>query len=97
MEHAVKNFQNCGSIVAIKNNRNLNEKFSSKLVTKEVIAKEISNLKSGKSVYSNDVPTKIIKKNYEDLFAKFIYNSYNKLLLEGTFPEDLKTAEVSLF
>ena len=34
--------------------------FSFKLVTKEMIAKEISNLKSGKAVRSNDIPTKII-------------------------------------
>ena len=58
-----------------------------------MIAKEISNLKSEKAVRSNDIPTKIIK-DFKDLFATFIYNNYNKCLLDGTFPEDLKTAEV---
>ena len=93
MEHAIKNFENHSSIIAIKNNRNPNDQFSFKPVTKEMILKEISNLKPGKAVRSNDIPTKIIK-DFKDLFATFIYNNYNKSLLDGTFPEDLKTAEV---
>ena len=59
-----------------------------------MIAKEISNLRSGKASRSNDIPTKVIK-NFKDLFAIFIYNNYNKCLLDETFPEDLKTAEVA--
>ena len=58
-----------------------------------MIAKEIINLKPQKAVRSNDIPTKIIK-DFKDLFATFIYNNYNKCLLDGTFPQDLKTAEV---
>ena len=58
-----------------------------------MIAKEISNLKPQKAVRSNDIPTKIIK-DFKDLFATFLYNNYKKCLLEGTFPEDLKTAKV---
>ena len=57
-----------------------------------MIAKEISNLKSGKAVRSNDIPTKIIK-DFKDLFATFIYKNNNKSLLDGKFPENLKTAE----
>lgn len=47
----------------------------------------MSNLNPGKAVRSNDTPTKIIKR-----FAAFIYNNYNKYLLDrdGTFPDDLK-------
>ena len=33
-------------------------------------------------------------KNFEDVFATFIYNSCHKSLLDGTFPEDFKTAKV---
>ena len=61
-----------------------------------MIAKERSNLKPGKAVRSNYIPTKILK-DFEDLFATFIYSNYNKSLLDGTFPEDLKTAEVADF
>ena len=89
----LKNFENDSSIIAIKTNRNPNDQFCFKPVTKEMIAKEISNLKSGKAVRSNDIPTKIIK-DFKDLFATFLYNNYKKCLLEGTFPEDLKTAKV---
>ena len=92
-EHAIKNFENHSCIVAIKNKRNPNDQFSFKPVTKQMIAKEIINLKSEKSVRSNDIPTKIMK-DFKDLFATFIYNNNNKSLLDGKFPEDLKTAEV---
>ena len=37
-EHAIKNFENHSSIIAIKNNRNPNYQFSFKPVTKEMIA-----------------------------------------------------------
>ena len=93
VEHAIKNFENHSSIIAIKNNRKPNDQFSFKPVTKEMIAIEISNLKSGKAVRSNDIPPKIIKE-FNNLFATFIYDNYDKALLDGTFPEDLKTAEV---
>ena len=59
-----------------------------------MIGKYISNLKTRKAVSSNDIPTKILK-DFEDLFATFIYNGYNKSLLDGTFPEGLKTAQVT--
>ena len=62
----LKNFENDSSIVAIKTNRNPNDQFCFKPVTKEMIAKEISNLKSGKADRSNDIPTKTIKE-FEDL------------------------------
>ena len=61
VEHAIKNFENHSSIIAIKSNRNPSDQFSFKSVTKEMIAKKISNLKPAKAVRSNDIPTKIIK------------------------------------
>ena len=84
MEDEIKNFKNHSSIFAIKNNRNPDDQFSFKPVTKEIMAKEISNLKSGKAAFSNDIPPKILK-DFEDLFATLIYKYYNKSLLDGTF------------
>ena len=55
--------------------------------------KESGSLKSRKTVCSNVILAKILK-NFEDVFATFIYNNCNKSLLDGTFPEDFKTAEV---
>ena len=40
VEHAIRNFENYSSIVAIKNNGNPNDLFSFKHITKEMIAKE---------------------------------------------------------
>ena len=45
----------------IKNNRNPNDQFSFKPVTKEKKAEHISNLKPRKAVRSNDIQTKILK------------------------------------
>ena len=76
--------------VAIKHDKNANDQF----FKKEMIAKETSNLMPRKTVRSNDTPAKILK-DFEDLFATFIYNNENKSLLDGAFSEDLKTAEVA--
>ena len=82
-EQTIKNFENNGSIAAIRT-----REIQKKPVTKEMIAKEISDLKPRKAVCSNDIPTKILK-DFQDLFAKFIYNNCNKSFLDGTFPENL--------
>ena len=70
----LKNFENHSSIIPFKNNRNPKDQFSFKPVTKEMIAKEISNLKSGKADRSNDIPTKTIKE-FEDLLHTTIIMS----------------------
>ena len=61
LEHRIKNYENHSSIVAIKNNRNLNDQFPFKPVTEGMIAKKISKLKTRKAVRSNDIPTKVLK------------------------------------
>ena len=72
-------------------------KLKVKPVTNEISnlkpGKETSNLKPGKAVRSNDIQTKILK-DFEDVFATCLYINYNNSLLDGVFPEDLKTAEV---
>ena len=50
MEHATKNFENHSSIITIKNDRNPDNQFFFKRVTKEMKEKEISHLKLGKTV-----------------------------------------------
>ena len=55
-----------------------------------MIAKDISNLNSRKAVLSDEIWTKMWKE-FEVLFATFIYNKYSSRLLGGTFPEDLRT------
>ena len=82
---------------AIKNNRNPNyQGFFKKIcnITKEMIGKDISNLKIRKAVSSNGIPTKILK-DFQGILATYIFNNYIKSLPYGTFPEDLKTAEVA--
>ena len=57
--------------------------------------KEISNLKPGKAVHSNDTPILVLK-DFEGIFTTFIHNNYNKVLMYGTFPEDLKQLKLYL-
>ena len=59
-----------------------------------MIGKDISNLKIRKAVSSNGIPTKILK-DFEGILATYIFNNYIKSLPYATFPEDLKTAEVT--
>ena len=59
-----------------------------------MIGKDISDLKISKAVSSNGIPTKILK-DFEGILATYIFNNYIKSLPYGTFPEDLKTAEVT--
>ena len=58
--------------------------------------------KARKASCSNHIPTKI-SKDFKELFATFVYNNYKspinkelykKSLLDGTFSQDLKTAEI---
>ena len=42
MEHAIKNFENHSNVAAIKSNRNPNDQFYFKPVTKEMITKEVT-------------------------------------------------------
>ena len=88
----MKSFENHSCIVAVIDKANPNDQFSFKPVRKKMIAKEISNLKPGKAVRSNDILTNIMK----DFEAYLLYynNNYNKSLLERTFTEGLKSAEV---
>ena len=67
--------------------QNSNDQFSFKPVKKDMIAKEISNLKTGKAVHSNYIPTKILidlenlfdTKKKENHIEKYIYRPVSNL------------------
>ena len=60
--------------------------FSFRKVTKDEISSAIKTLNHKKSTLSNDTPTKIIQ--------QFSDNNFNSCLESGTFPDELKLAEV---
>ena len=68
--------------------------FSFRKVTYEEILNEINGLDTSKSPQSVDISFKIIKDN-ADIFANFILQNFNKCIIDGKFPDQLKKADVS--
>ena len=68
--------------------------FSFRNVTYTEILNEINSLDTSKSAQSENIPFKIIKDN-ADIFTNFILQNFNKCILDGKFPDQLKKADVS--
>ena len=90
---AVKKYSAHPSILRIKDKMN-NNVFSFRRVTCEEILNEINSLDTSKSTQSEDIPFKIVKDN-TDIFANFILQNFNKCIIDGKFPDQLKKADVS--
>ena len=63
-------------------------------ITKEEVLKEVGNLDTTKSSQDTVIPIKIIKQN-SDIFASFIFQSFNNMIDSSTFPAALKLAHIS--
>ena len=90
---AVKKFSADPSILSIKEKMN-NNMFSFRNVTSEEILNEINSLDTSKLTRPEDIPFKIIRDN-ADIFASFILQNFNKCIIDGKFPDQLKKADVS--
>ena len=90
---AIKKYSARPSILNIKEKMN-NNVFSFRNVTYEEILIGINSLDISKSTQSEDIPFKIIKGN-ADIFANFILQNFNKCIIDGKFPDQLKKAYVS--
>ena len=66
-----------------------NNVFSFGKVIYEDILNEINSLDTSKSTQSEDIPFKIINDN-ADNFANFILQNFNKCIIDGEFPDQLK-------
>ena len=89
---AIKKYSAHSSILRIKDKMN-NNVFSFRKVTYEETLIESNSLHTSKSTQSEDIPFKIIKDN-ADIFAKFILQNFNKCIIDGKFPDQLKKADV---
>ena len=56
---------------------------------------ELINLDESKATQSNDIPTKVIKENY-DIFDTFITENFNNMIENSVFPDSLKQADIKL-
>ena len=90
---AIKKYSAHPSILSIKEKMS-NNVFSFRKVTYEEILNELNSLDTSKSTQSDDIPFKIIRDN-ADIFANFILQSFNKCIIDGKFPDQLKKADVS--
>ena len=85
---AIKKYSAHPSILRIKEKMN-NNVFSLRKVTYEEILNVINSLDTSKSTQSEDFPFKIIKDN-ADIFVNFILQNFNKCIIDGKFPNQLK-------
>ena len=76
------------AFLALKKNINSNV-FSLRNITYEETLNEINSLDFSKSTQSEDISFKIIKDN-ADIFANFILQNFNKYIIDGKFPDQLK-------
>ena len=71
-----------------------NNEFYFRNVTYEEILNEINSLDTSKSAQSENIPLKIIKDN-ADIFSNFTLQIFNKCMIDGKFPDQLKKADVN--
>ena len=94
-DHHSNLFENHTSIIRIKSNLdNFSDKFDFKKVHEEEVKQEITNLNSKKATCHGVIPAKILKK-FCDSYLPIITKIINKSITEGTFPSELKLAEVT--
>ena len=92
---AINKYNNHPSIVSINKARGNNvETFSFSNTTLEAVFNELSILNTSTSCPKEDIPIKIIKENI-DIFTHKIHNDFNHTIYYGTFPSNLKHADVT--
>ena len=94
IESIITKFENHPSIVTKRNCFSKKSIFSVKEIVKTEVIKEIKNLDIKKGSLFSDIPTKIMKE-FGDLFAILITESFNLCLNKEEFPEILKVADVT--
>ena len=91
--NAIKNFSQHPSILKIKENTNSSACFSFRTVSKEDLLYQLNSLDPTKATQKCDIPTNIIKKNY-DIFSDFLFENSNSIILTSLFSEQLEHADV---
>ena len=95
--YAINKYRIHPSIIKINESQeNLKDKqlFSFNGTTYENVYNEILALNLSKAASKNSIPTKIIKENC-DLFAKKIHVDFDYSIFTGTFPNNLKMADIT--
>ena len=89
---AIKKYTNHPSILTIKA-KCWNDTFTFNHITREQILEEIVLLNPNKVCPKDTIPPKIIKEN-SDIFVDMIFHDFNQSVDLGTFPTNLKLADI---
>ena len=81
-------------IVIIKRKNNRSGKFSFSSVNYDDILKKTKSLNTSKASQQTDIPTKILKENYE-FFARYFHENINYCIDHSNLPSELKSADVT--
>ena len=90
----VNKFKNHPSILKIKENVNIKEKFSFINCSVADIESEIHKLNTNKPTTFNNIPAKILAEN-SDICSPFVSKFYNESILKSNFPVPLKKADIT--
>ena len=94
-DHLNNLFEDHTSVIRIKSNLdNVSDKFDFKKVHEKEVTRELVNLHSVKVTSHGAIPAKILKQ-FCDLYLPIITKIINESITEGTFPSELKLAEVT--
>ena len=94
-DHLSNLFEDHTSIISIKSNLgNVSDKFDFKKVHEKEVKREIMNLNSKKATCHGAMPAKILKQ-FCDSHLIIITKIIKESITEGTFPSELKLAEVT--
>ena len=94
IENAISKYENHSSVITIKKHmKGTSSSFPFHTVTKENIAKLITNLDIKKAVQSMDIPTKLVKE-FGCLFSSFIASNVTKCIKESTYVDAFKKSEI---
>ena len=91
---AIQKYKKHPSILKIKGVHADNPTFSFSDTTKLEMKKEIGNISRSKASPLYSIPAKVIKEN-SDFFANLLYNNFNNCVRDGSFPNNLKLADLT--
>ena len=94
MSNIVEKFQNHPSIIKIKDNVHIKERFHFELVDESIINDIIDGLDKRKPTTYNNIPTRILIEN-KDIISPIITEIYNDCSYKSIFPNALKLADVT--
>ena len=92
--NAILKFKEYPSVIKIREQLNVIEKFSFSKTKEEDITAKIKRLDKNKPTTFNNIPTKLLKQT-NDICAPLLTKIYNDFKVKSNFPEALKMADIT--